>query len=751
MEVQDAQPSGPISVAANPARGTFTVRRFSGDASIVIGASLLANACSYIFHFVLSRRLGPEQYGTLATMIAIASILVVIGSSIGTVIMQETARMWVTHQDRKIPPFLRQAGSRIALLGVIVTLGLGVLSGLLRTYFHVADARLWWLLAVYGGLTAFTGFARGAAQGAHRFAIFGGSLVAEGISKVILGSAFVMIGFGVAGAIGGLISSVVIAIAIVFFPMAFGGERHIAQTDMPHLSGRTLKVLSAASAISALLYVDMLLAKHHFSAAQAGFFGAAGTIARTIPYGAGLVMLILGPLAAAAKHAGGSSLRRILTLVSMSAAGAIVIGLLTVWLLPHVLIYATYGLAYAPAIPLLRLYAIDEALLAAAILGAMYLVAIGEYSVSICLLGAVALEATLMSALGSTPTRLLIIAIIVNACLAPAVWVLAVRSLHETSNAKGERRRPPLQKTSLLSGFAAFVRLTARVALHPSLVVRAIREHGIKAFAQKALQSSRTGFARQLEYLSVASMEHTPASIKRACSAFVEDVQENDAATLLIRLRGGERFLIRRAACDKDVWLLWETFCYASSLDAYDVRDKLVLDIGANLGDTAVYYGRRGARVFAWEPSTELASLAQRNCDLNDVHAEVNNQGIGGCSGMFVLRSTGQAADWASTTVFPGLQTNQRTTFAAGSEENVEIVPFGRVLDRFDDIYLAKINCEGCEYPALSSLTDAQLRKVSHYIVDCHADPNIIAERFTSAGYRVRLPEGSPLFADRMK
>ena len=45
----------------------FSLQRIGGDAAIIVGGSLLANAFNYLFHFLISRRLGPDAYGTLAT------------------------------------------------------------------------------------------------------------------------------------------------------------------------------------------------------------------------------------------------------------------------------------------------------------------------------------------------------------------------------------------------------------------------------------------------------------------------------------------------------------------------------------------------------------------------------------------------------------------------------------------------------------------------------------------------------------
>src|ERR1700731_1237337 len=75
-------------------RGRFHWPGFAADALLVSGGALAANVLNYVYHFVLSRKLGPDGYGSLATLLAITTIVGVVGSSIGTLAMQETARLW---------------------------------------------------------------------------------------------------------------------------------------------------------------------------------------------------------------------------------------------------------------------------------------------------------------------------------------------------------------------------------------------------------------------------------------------------------------------------------------------------------------------------------------------------------------------------------------------------------------------------------------------------------------------------------
>ncbi|MGC9108154.1 MAG: FkbM family methyltransferase [Infirmifilum sp.] len=63
-----------------------------------------------------------------------------------------------------------------------------------------------------------------------------------------------------------------------------------------------------------------------------------------------------------------------------------------------------------------------------------------------------------------------------------------------------------------------------------------------------------------------------------------------------------------------------------------DVKDHVVVDIGAGIGDTVIYFALRGARkVIALEPYPALYSIALRNIEANNVGNRVQllNAGLG--------------------------------------------------------------------------------------------------------------------------
>ena len=75
-----------------------------------------------------------------------------------------------------------------------------------------------------------------------------------------------------------------------------------------------------------------------------------------------------------------------------------------------------------------------------------------------------------------------------------------------------------------------------------------------------------------------------------------------------------------------------ETFLNDVHFVEYDLRGKVVVEGGAFVGDTALYYAQKGATVYSFEPDPGSYELARRNLELNpDLSRSVilNNWALG--------------------------------------------------------------------------------------------------------------------------
>lgn len=280
---------------------------------------------------------------------------------------------------------------------------------------------------------------------------------------------------------------------------------------------------------------------------------------------------------------------------------------------------------------------------------------------------------------------------------------------------------------------------------HPRAALFALRARSVSSLVRAFL---RTDSATLLDLARFADLRSSPATLEnlRAHYHDIDFSASDDPRCHLALMPSGESFLIRQTCGWQDVHTLYETFVRGIYASHPPINGALVLDIGANIGDTIVFFGTRGARVVAYEPDPEMCALARRNAERNGVVAQICNSGVGGNAGMMRLSVTAQGADPMSTTLFPGTKPVNKLHV---STIPVRVVAFTDVLAETGAIRLVKFDCQGCEYPALLSLTDDGLLNVEHIIMEYHGLGEQLADKLRRAGFCVRLEGDTYMFADR--
>jgi len=145
-----------------------------------------------------------------------------------------------------------------------------------------------------------------------------------------------------------------------------------------------------------------------------------------------------------------------------------------------------------------------------------------------------------------------------------------------------------------------------------------------------------------------------------------------------------------------------------------DVKGKVVADVGAFLGETAVMFAKMGARhVHAYEPV--YFKYVEHNLKLNGVdNATVHPYGL------FIEEDVIYVAEHGTATglTYGGLE--------------VRVKPLG---DAITDV--VKLDCEGCEW-ALLSLPCSVIRRAEEYAVEIHGPEPPLVRKMEKCGYLAR-------------
>jgi len=160
--------------------------------------------------------------------------------------------------------------------------------------------------------------------------------------------------------------------------------------------------------------------------------------------------------------------------------------------------------------------------------------------------------------------------------------------------------------------------------------------------------------------------------------------------------------------------------------DRLEVKGKRVLDVGASIGDTAVYFTLRGAKqVVAFEPYPFPYSYALKNVEANGLkNVKVVNAGVSGHDGTVKVTR-------GETTTLDDLKASDEPDAV-----EVPIYSLDRVLEEYGPFDVMKTDCEGCEYDAIAS--SKGIGEIKQIQIAYHYGPERLLEALKSAGFEVK-------------
>ncbi len=334
---------------------------FARHGLLVFASSTLVNFSSYAFNFALSRWLGVTGYGLLASVVAGLVVASIPGAIFTTVIVKHSAELHAVEDEGRLAAL---AGTTLRFATIVGACAIAVVVLVHRQiaeYLKIGDTRIILLTGAILGASLVVTMLRGLLQGTQKFRRFAVSSIIEGGLRGVLGIAFVLLGFGVIGAIAGWLTAEAIALAYIFWALPQLRTRSIHHGSV-NLDWRRIAYSSGAVGISAIAmttlgFSDMILVRHFFNARAAGLYGALSLCGRVFTFGLSFLPTIMLPKATARAARGQSAFPILIAAGAVSATLAfVVIGFLA--LSPRLALDILVGPAYRNAAPLVMPYCI---------------------------------------------------------------------------------------------------------------------------------------------------------------------------------------------------------------------------------------------------------------------------------------------------------------------------------------------------------------------------------------------------------
>lgn len=165
---------------------------------------------------------------------------------------------------------------------------------------------------------------------------------------------------------------------------------------------------------------------------------------------------------------------------------------------------------------------------------------------------------------------------------------------------------------------------------------------------------------------------------------------------------------------------------------------KTVLDIGANIGDSPIYFAiNRAEKVIALEPFSKNYQLAKKNIQSNNLSDKI------------ILLQAGCASGGGTMTIDPNYISGTISRLASSTYgTSIELMTLKDIVDKYSikQGSVLKMDCEGCEYDAILSASADTLRTFGYIRIEYHYGYRNLKEKLRESGFKVStsIPKTDP-------
>jgi FkbM family methyltransferase len=182
-----------------------------------------------------------------------------------------------------------------------------------------------------------------------------------------------------------------------------------------------------------------------------------------------------------------------------------------------------------------------------------------------------------------------------------------------------------------------------------------------------------------------------------------------------------------------DPLIFSETFIHDIHFVGFDLNEKVVVDIGAFVGDTALYYASLGAKVYAYEPHPINFYWLKKNVELNPHlkdKIKIFNYAVG---------NDGEIEIIFNESIDGGFTLSSRYK---GKAVIIKSVSLRTILDQIDtEPYLLKADCKGCEFNLIEDNSISRFEKIKiEYTAFNKPKVDFIIKKIKDRGFnRIRI------------
>lgn len=269
--------------------------------AIFFVGSVAVGVLNYLYYPVLGRMLEPHAFGEVQTIISLFLQVSIFLTVLGLVAVNIVANATDDRQRNTLLLEFEKLGLVLASCLLVLSI---IFHNQLKDFLQFSSSLPFVILAVSLVVTVPFTLRSSFLRGKHKFGLSAASNLLGATGKLLFSAGLVALGFGTAGAIGGLVLAQALACCIVAWWAARLGlhkEPDAKVLSLPNIRlllpelKYGLLVLVGSLVITLQYSIDIIIIKHYFDAHTAGLYAGVASVARIIFFLTASISQVLMP------------------------------------------------------------------------------------------------------------------------------------------------------------------------------------------------------------------------------------------------------------------------------------------------------------------------------------------------------------------------------------------------------------------------------------------------------------------------
>ena len=235
---------------------------------------------SFILNLVVSRKLGPKDYGIFDTLLTINAMIVICVSAVAIIITRFVSYYKTREQYDKMKYLAFWSFRFFLIVGIIFAVIIMLLSKSIAGFLKIEDYKLIYFFSILVAISFLVPIIEGILRGLQEFKLIGIYRVLDAVLRLIICIGLVFIGLKVGSLMLGFAIATIIALIISMYYMKNKYIVKPTKIEKFEIYKFALPVFICCIIIAILTNVDLILVKHVFNLEITGNFAAAGILAK---------------------------------------------------------------------------------------------------------------------------------------------------------------------------------------------------------------------------------------------------------------------------------------------------------------------------------------------------------------------------------------------------------------------------------------------------------------------------------------